>query len=1166
MALKPTMSKTLAVIGGALMLASNALAYDALVLGAPSDPAWNDDVREKIHCTGFFASVDYLDVGSETPALADLQVYDAVLVYSEVAFDDAAALGDVLADYNDGGGGVVVAVGTCLDSGTNLAGRFVDEDYLPFTTGTTMASPGSMTHVVDEADLGHEALRGFNNFDGGSSIHCSGIASDNNAKVLAEWDNGEPLVLVRENASHRRVAGLNFYPPSADTGGDYWQGDADWLMTASLLWSLGFEYPDVTACWQEFIDQDLNCNGIDVSEDPLVDTADSACAANIDTATGKPYSSLDYYHDYKSFGCTYYIGWMDVDGDLLTGPDPMAMPPLGIITITPEELELPFRTDTLACDNCTYDFNPRQEDIDCDNVGDLCDNCALVPNEDQTNGQLCPPMGEEAGGMDCWGDACDNCQCVYNPDQSDIDGDTLGDVCDNCPEEPNLDQGDADSDYIGDACDNCVDDENSDQLDSDNDGVGDVCDNCPFTVNPDQIDSDDDGAGDECDNCPLLPSADFTDTDGDTVGDVCDNCPEIDNILQTDSDYDSLGNECDNCPYVGNQDQWDADEDLVGDDCDVCPFLANPSQKDEDLDLIGDLCDNCPEFPNLDQEDRDHDDFGDACDLCPDQKTEFNDDRDEDGIGDSCDNCPAIVNPDQLDEDDDGQGDLCDGKAIRGGGSTSPMPESSCSHLGFPSLAGAWLVLVAMAARRRRLASLALLGVGLLVSAPAQAFSVLVLGAPNLESWNDDVRDKIHCGGFFQTVHSMYVATDTPDLETLQEYDAVLVYSEIGFADAQALGDVLADYSDSGGGVVLAVGTCVDTTLNLSGKFNTKKYMPFKLGSLAAPGTMTFVPDPAYLLHDVMRGFNYFDGGSSMHCSGIEPGKSTEVAASWENGEPLIMFRDSNKGNRVVGLNMFPPSSDVGANNWREDTDGDWLMKASLMYAMGIEYSVDLLPFVVPNPMNPITECYQDIFDQDMNCNSIDLGDEFMVDTADPECLQNVDPITGEILNNDYYYDFESHGCKYYTGNMDQDGDFMAAGTVEIYADDPDVIFPSSTVGLSCDNCPEDPNHYQEDIDCDAMGDLCDNCPLVWNVPPLNYDADCWGNACDNCAYDDNNDQSDVDIDYVGDVCDNCPEDYNPDQADCEDPMCIYGDGVGDVCDNCPYHWNPNQADADGDG
>lgn len=63
-------------------------------------------------------------------------------------------------------------------------------------------------------------------------------------------------------------------------------------------------------------------------------------------------------------------------------------------------------------------------------------------------------------------DIKDNCVSIYNPKQEDIDNNNRGDMCDdwdldgivnsrdNCPNQPNRDQKDTDGDKIGDVCDN----------------------------------------------------------------------------------------------------------------------------------------------------------------------------------------------------------------------------------------------------------------------------------------------------------------------------------------------------------------------------------------------------------------------------------------------------------------------------------------------------------------------------------------------------------------------------------------------------------------------------------------------------------------------------------------------------------------------------------------
>jgi hypothetical protein len=100
-------------------------------------------------------------------------------------------------------------------------------------------------------------------------------------------------------------------------------------------------------------------------------------------------------------------------------------------------------------DNCEDDYNPEQEDIDEDGVGDECE-------------------------------------------ATDRDGDTVPDQDDNCPDILNEDQLDSDSDDIGDACE--------DSGDQDGDGVANDSDNCIDTSNIDQNDKDGDQIGDECDD------------------------------------------------------------------------------------------------------------------------------------------------------------------------------------------------------------------------------------------------------------------------------------------------------------------------------------------------------------------------------------------------------------------------------------------------------------------------------------------------------------------------------------------------------------------------------------------------------------------------------------------------------------------------------------------
>lgn len=82
-------------------------------------------------------------------------------------------------------------------------------------------------------------------------------------------------------------------------------------------------------------------------------------------------------------------------------------------------------------DNCPNTPNPGQEDMDEDDIGDVCD-------DSDSDGIL---------------DGYDNCPFKFNPDQRDIDSDGVGDACDNCVVVYNPGQEDSNEDGVGDACD-----------------------------------------------------------------------------------------------------------------------------------------------------------------------------------------------------------------------------------------------------------------------------------------------------------------------------------------------------------------------------------------------------------------------------------------------------------------------------------------------------------------------------------------------------------------------------------------------------------------------------------------------------------------------------------------------------------------------------------------
>lgn len=208
------------------------------VFGA-EETAFNDDVRNKIASRMPNIQVDAFDVRSPqpVPTLDQLKQYKAVLVYSDDSFNDGTALGNVLADYVDAGGGVVLATFAYWDTlGLSIQGRLKTGGYLPFTT----AGQDIGASLILVPDLpGHLILNGVTAFNGGtSSYHNSSITTTPGTELVAHWSNGQPLAAAK-GVSFGRVVGLNFWPPSSDARSDLWPASTDGglLMANALKWA-----------------------------------------------------------------------------------------------------------------------------------------------------------------------------------------------------------------------------------------------------------------------------------------------------------------------------------------------------------------------------------------------------------------------------------------------------------------------------------------------------------------------------------------------------------------------------------------------------------------------------------------------------------------------------------------------------------------------------------------------------------------------------------------------------------------------------------------------------------------------------------------------------------------------------------------------------------------
>jgi subtilisin family serine protease len=172
--------------------------------------------------------------------LADLTKYQAVIVSNRDSWVwrgrvSPEKIGDLLADYVDAGGKVIVNQlgnsGYNNDFSFRLAGRFADAQYNPFVSNTT--NFGAQVSLGEVLLPGHPLLEGIDSltYSGNSQevLLAPGTAG------IAKWDNGDWLVAAKAN-----VVALNLQPMGQlGLPTDHWSGDLPKLYHNAIHWLLG---------------------------------------------------------------------------------------------------------------------------------------------------------------------------------------------------------------------------------------------------------------------------------------------------------------------------------------------------------------------------------------------------------------------------------------------------------------------------------------------------------------------------------------------------------------------------------------------------------------------------------------------------------------------------------------------------------------------------------------------------------------------------------------------------------------------------------------------------------------------------------------------------------------------------------------------------------------
>jgi hypothetical protein len=234
---------------------------------------------------------------------------------------------------------------------------------------------------------------------------------------------------------------------------------------------------------------------------------------------------------------------------------------------------------------------------------------------------------------------------------------------------------------------------------------------------------------------------------------------------------------------------------------------------------------------------------------------------------------------------------------------------------------------------------------------PTELTNVLIVGASSFgATGHADVQSKIAGTELISGSVDIFDAQlGTPTLAQLLTYQAVLFFSDSSFANNSFLGDVLADYVDTGGGVVEMTFALQDSgSLAIAGRWRSGGYEPLINGTQSS-GVLLTLGTLHQSGHPILSGVSSFSGGSgSFHnvVGGVSAGAT--LVADWSNGLPLIATNTGSFTGRTAALDFHPVSSDTRADLWDSTTDGDLLMANALAFVAGVTTGPTATPTATP--------------------------------------------------------------------------------------------------------------------------------------------------------------------------------------------------------------------------
>ncbi|KAJ3425297.1 btb (poz) domain-containing 2a-related [Anaeramoeba flamelloides] len=203
-----------------------------------------------------------------------------------------------------------------------------------------------------------------------------------------------------------------------------------------------------------------------------------------------------------------------------------------------------------------------------------------------------------------------------------------------------------------------------------------------------------------------------------------------------------------------------------------------------------------------------------------------------------------------------------------------------------------------------------------------------------------NVCESLYVSNFVRKIKIFKPHYKTPKFSNLKSFDVAFVYSaDENFRSPKRLGDLLAQFVEDGGGVVICSINCLDSNdqKQISGRFGNNEFLPFKKSPTIEANSVGLgeISEPS---HPILTGVSKFDGGSfSYHIDAQKVNPNSKCIVRWGDGSILAAERIWNHQNtkhfgRTITLNFWPPNTRIDENCWVEETDGDLLISNSVDY------------------------------------------------------------------------------------------------------------------------------------------------------------------------------------------------------------------------------------------